>query len=216
MQRLRIKFNRGEKLKYISHLDISRLWQRILRRAGIPLAYSQGFSPHPRISLAAPLALGVTSEAELMDIFCTRTVTPHYFLDAVNRQSPPGVSVLAAYQIALTLPSLQAQVRFAEYAVTVGSEDNAQPEIEEKIAALLEKEELPWQRMRNTEVRRYDLRKLINSISLADWDGSACRLDMKLRCDPEGSGRPEQVTLALDFKQHPLKIHRRRLFLAAA
>ena len=68
MQRLRIRFRRGPELKYISHLDIMRLWHRALQRAGISLAYSQGFNPHPKISLAAPLALGITSEAELMDI----------------------------------------------------------------------------------------------------------------------------------------------------
>ncbi|KPK23033.1 MAG: hypothetical protein AMJ70_04475, partial [Dehalococcoidia bacterium SG8_51_3] len=72
MQRLRIKYCRGEELKYISHLDIMRLWQRALNRAGISLAYSEGFHPHPKISLAAPLAIGVTSEAELMDVTLTR------------------------------------------------------------------------------------------------------------------------------------------------
>ena len=66
MHRLRLKFSRGEKLKYLSHLDLMRLWERALRRAGLPAAYSEGFSPHPRISLASPLAVGVTSRAELM------------------------------------------------------------------------------------------------------------------------------------------------------
>ena len=60
MLRLRIKFSRGEQLKFLSHLDLMRLWERALRRAGINPAYSEGFSPHPRISLAAPLAVGVT------------------------------------------------------------------------------------------------------------------------------------------------------------
>ncbi|MBA7542465.1 hypothetical protein ES705_34786 [subsurface metagenome] len=66
MQRLRIRFCRGQEVKFISHLDILRLWQRALHRAGISVAYSEGFSPHPRISLAAPLPIGVTSQAELM------------------------------------------------------------------------------------------------------------------------------------------------------
>ena len=71
MNRLRVKFKRGLEVKLISHLDIIRLWHRALRRAGVELAYSEGFSPHPKISLAAPLALGVTSQAELMDVFIT-------------------------------------------------------------------------------------------------------------------------------------------------
>jgi len=56
MQRLRVRFCRGEEVKFISHLDLMRLWQRAIKRAGISVAYSEGFSPHPRISLAAPLA----------------------------------------------------------------------------------------------------------------------------------------------------------------
>ena len=90
MQRLRIKFSRGPEVKFISHLDIVRLWQRAFNRAGIEIAYSTGFSPHPRIALAAPLALGVTSEAELMDIFVIRGVAPNFFVSAVNQQTASG------------------------------------------------------------------------------------------------------------------------------
>ena len=111
MQRLRIRFCRGQEIKFISHLDIMRLWQRAFYRAGIPLAYSEGFSPHPQISLAAPLAVGVTSEAELMDILCIKLVSPHWLTTAVNQQLPPGMEILQVYQIALSLPSLQSQVR---------------------------------------------------------------------------------------------------------
>ncbi len=85
MQRLRIRFTRGEEIKFISHLDIMRLWHRAFNRAGIQLAYSEGFNPHPRMSLAAPLALGVTSEAELMDIVLTRWSSPQAFTAAVGR-----------------------------------------------------------------------------------------------------------------------------------
>ena len=130
MQRLRIRFCRGQEIKFISHLDIMRLWQRAIHRAGIALAYSEGFSPHPRISLAAPLPIGVTSEAELMDISAARRVSPHLFTQAVNRQLPAGIEMLQVYQIALTMPSLQSQVRYAEYKVAV--------EIEKEFVALRE------------------------------------------------------------------------------
>ena len=84
MPRLRVRFSRGEELKFISHLDIMRLWQRALRRAGISLVYSEGFNPRPRLSLAAPLAVGVTSEAELMDIYLTGQVSPYFLIAAVK------------------------------------------------------------------------------------------------------------------------------------
>ena len=94
MQRLRIRLSRGEEIKFISHLDIMRLWERALRRAQIPLAYSEGFNPHPRISLAAPLPVGVTSEAELMDVFTIKWVSPHWFATMINEQLPPGMEIL--------------------------------------------------------------------------------------------------------------------------
>ena len=57
VQRLRVTFTRGEQVKYITHLDLMRFWERALRRAEIPVAYSEGFSPHPQLALAAPLAV---------------------------------------------------------------------------------------------------------------------------------------------------------------
>jgi len=122
MQRLRIRFSRGEEIKYISHLDIMRLWERALRRARIPLAYSEGFNPRPRISLAAPLSVGVTSEAELMDIFLSKMVSPHWFTAAVSQQLSRGIEILEVFPIAPVIPSLQSQVRYAEYKVQIGTE----------------------------------------------------------------------------------------------
>ena len=65
--RLRITFSKGDTLKYTSHLDLMRIWERSLRRAGAPLAYSSGFNPRPRLQLAAALPLGHTGEAEWLD-----------------------------------------------------------------------------------------------------------------------------------------------------
>jgi len=212
MQRLRIRFRRGEELKYISHLDLMRLWQRVLNRAGIRLAYSEGFNPHPRMSLAAPLALGVTSEAELMDIILAKWSSPHTFTAALTEQLPAGIEILQTYNAALTLPSLQSQVTFAEYSVEVKTDENRE-EVVIALKSLLELESLPWQHQRDTGPRHYDLRKLINDLWLVDWRSGYVNIGMKLRCDSNGSGRPEQVTAALGFKSYPESIHRTALIL---
>jgi radical SAM-linked protein len=212
MQRLRIRFCRGEEVKYISHLDIMRLWQRAFNRAGVPLAYSEGFNPHPRISLAAPLALGVTSEAELMDIVLTNWASPHSFTTAVSQQLPAGIKILQVYNIPLTLLSLQSLVRHAEYKVEVETE-KGQREIEAAISHLLAEKELPWQHQRDTGPRHYDLRALIDDLWLIDWHNGFCAIGMRLRCDSHGSGRPEQVATALGFDRYPESIHRTKLIL---
>ena len=214
MQRLRIRFGRGEAVKFISHLDIVRLWERAFRRARIALAYSEGFSPHPRISLAAPLSVGITSDAELMDIVITGQVSPHWFVAAVNQQLPPGMEVLEVYPIASGVPSLQSQVRFAQYEVDIETEKSAR-DVEAAISGLLSLEHLPWHHMRDTGRRNYDLRALIDDLWLVGRNDLHCTVGMKLRCDNSGSGRPEQVAAAMGFTDYPQSIRRTRLVLNA-
>jgi len=214
MQRLRIRFSRGEEIKFISHLDLMRLWQRALNRAGVAPAYSEGFNPRPRMSLAAPLALGITSEAELMDIVLAKWSSPHAFTTSVGRQLPRGIEISQVYNTPLTMPSLQSQVRHAEYTVELETE-KGQEDIKSVIAALLAKESLPWQHQRDTGPRHYDLRTLIDDIWLIDWSTGRCNIGMRLRCDSNGSGRPEQVAAALDFEKYPVSIHRTKLILQA-
>ena len=214
MHRLRIRFNRGQEIKFISHLDIMRLWQRAFRRAGIPLAYSEGFNPRPRISLAAPLPLGVTSEAELMDVFVTRQISPHFLSASVSQQLLPGIKILQVYHIATAMPSLQSQVRYAEYRVEVATEKEPK-DVESALVSLLSLEHLPWQHQRDTGPRSYDLRALINDLWLTSWHSDTSIIGMRLRCDSSGSGRPEQVVKALGFTQ-PRSIHRTKLILGTS
>jgi len=212
MQRLRIRFRRGQELKFISHLDIMRLWQRAFNRGGISLAYSEGFNPHPRLSLAVPLALGMTGEAELMDVVLAKWISPHSFTTLINQQLPPGIEISQTYQIPTTMPSLQSQVRFAEYEVKLKTE-KGQKDVGSAIASMLALEHLPWQHQRDTGPRHYDLRALIDDLWLIDWHSGNASIGMRLRCDNSGSGRPEQVAAAMGFEHYPQSIHRTRLIL---
>lgn len=211
MNRLRIRFKRGREVKYISHLDIIRVWGRAFRRAGIELAYSEGFNPHPRISLAAPLATGVTGDAELMDVYVNDTVSPHNFTEAVNRQMPPGMEILNTYQVDCGLPSLQAQLTAAEYLVDI-STDKGVDCVRQALTAMLAKEQFPWQHERDTGIKSYDLRPLIEDLWLESCSENIAVVGMRLVCDNRGSGRPEQVIKALGFER-PLTVHRSKLIL---
>jgi radical SAM-linked protein len=213
MQRLRITFSRGDEVKYLSHLDLMRLWERALRRADVPLAYSQGFNPHPRISIAAPLPIGVTSDGELMDILLQKKYSPYLFIKTMSEQLPHGIGIVGVAQVAMPLPSLQSQVRQAEYQVELATDRRAQ-EVEEALHSFIAKKQLPWQHRRDHEVRHYDLRSLVDRLWLIDWYGSGCTIGMRLRTDSSGTGRAEQVTLALGFPDSPRSIHRTKLILA--
>lgn len=213
MQRLRVSFSRGDELKFLSHLDLMRLWERAFRRAGIALAYSEGFTPHPRISLAAPLSVGMTSQAELMDVVLSRWLSPQAFVSQVEGQLPQGLTMGEVKLVGLNEPSLQAQVRFAEYRVEVETETKVS-EVEVAIKSLLAAKGIPWQHQRDTGMHQYDLRPLIDEVWLIDQQDSLCTLGMRLRCSSSGAGRPEQVTRAMGLPQHPRGIHRTRLILS--
>ncbi len=211
VQRLRVMFTRGEELKYITHLDLMRFWERALRRAGVPVAYSEGFTPHAQISLAAPLPVGTTSEAELMDVFLSERMSPKTFLAEVSKQLTPGIALASAREVARGLPALQAEVRFAEYDADVpGVEREAAQRAAE---AFLAKESMPWEHKREDDVRSYDIRTLVQDISVTITEGGGVRLHMRVRSDSGGSGRPEQIVAALGLPA-PVRIHRTKIELA--
>jgi len=200
-QRIRITFSKGEEIRYLSHLDMMRLWKRSLRRANLPLAYSQGFNPQPKISMAAPLPVGFTGEEEVIDILLERPVSPLSLARSLKEQLPLGLALKEVREVYMALPSLQSQVRFAEYIVSP-LEENIQSKIEELLAA----EAIPRER----GGKRYDLRSLIEDLRL---EGSS--LWMRLKHDSEGAGRPDEVLAALGLERAGKTIHRTRLVFAS-
>lgn len=214
LARYRLQYGRDKDLIYVSHLDLMRFWERAFRRARIPLAYTEGFTPHPRISLAAPLAMGISSEAELLDVFLQSFIPPLSLIESLKKQMPSGVSLRRVWRLPLDAPSLQSQTLFAEYMVNLESSKSEQ-EIREAIRAFLSKEDVPWQHSRDTGPRKYNLRLLVRDLWCVSCQDGRCSLGMKLKADAAGSGRPEQVALALGFK-YPASIHRTGLVLKGA
>ena len=221
MARLRITFGRGEPVKYLGHLDLVRLWERAIRRAEIPLAYSAGFTPRPKITMAAPLPVGVTSEAELMDLVVEEALSPAGFLARITPQLPGGVSVLAVRPLPDRGPSLPALLRAAEYQITVRVPDSADAgrvtsppgDLGARIDQLLGAASLPRSRERAGKVREYDLRPLVLDIWPTGLDPAGPCLGMRLRAGNEATGRPEDVAAALGYPERPRRIHRTKLFL---
>jgi radical SAM-linked protein len=212
VQRFRVRFRRGEEVKYITHLDLMRSWERAMRRAGVALAYSEGHTPHPRLSLAVPLAVGVTSSAEIMDVFLSRRIAPRDFMCSVSAQLPAGIEILEVAEVGLGLPSLQSEVRWARYRVE-GPFDGSQEEARSAVDRFLAAESIPWEHMRDKEVRRYDIRTLVRDLWVDEAPSGFYALGMVLRCDNTATGRPEQVVAALGLPE-PTVIHRQELVLA--
>lgn len=99
MQHVKIKYRKGEEVKFISHRDLMRAFQRAVRRADLPVAYSQGFNPHMKISWGQALKVGATSEGEFAEIHLEGWLKPQELKDALSRQLPKGLEILEAFLV---------------------------------------------------------------------------------------------------------------------
>ena len=214
VQRLHIRFAAEGPLKYVSHLDLMRVWERVCKRAGLPLATSHGFSPRPKIALAAPLAVGATSEAELLDLLLTARVDLTETMTHLSGELTPGLRILELSEGPLKQASLQSMLRAASYEVEVPDVRPA-AQWRRAIDDLLARDQIPWSHQRGAETKSYDLRPLILQLELLNAADHMATLAMRLRNDERGAGRPEQVALALGADAEPTRIHRTAIELAA-
>jgi radical SAM-linked protein len=214
-QRLRITFVKGEPIKYISHLDLMRTWERALRRAQVPLAYSEGFNPRPKISIASALPVGFTGRGEVMDIVLSRHTPPYNFAKRLKPHLPPGLEIVSVEEVYLSLPSLQSQMRYAEYRVVVENEETL-AEMEKRVAQVLSAQSLPHQRERKGKVIEHDLRPLIDDLWIEGREGAACVLGMRLQSDSQATGRPDEVLEAMGLGDVPRSIERTRCLFGDA
>ncbi len=211
-QRLRVTYRKAGALRYIAHLDLMRTWERGLRRARLPLAYTQGFTPHARIALGAPLPVGTVGERELLDVWLSPAVAPEDFVRRLQAALPEGLTLLAAEQAGHELPSLQSQIRSATYEVTFGRDALDVAAVRARLDGLLALAALDWEEQRGAKTRRYDLRAAIRALELHD-DGDRLLLAMDLELNEERTGRPASVLAALGIEERPASIVRTALRL---
>jgi len=207
-QRLRITYSVDGPLRYASHLDQMRIWERAARRAGLPLAYSSGFHPHPRLQVAAALPVGFAAREEMVDLHMTEPVDPQVARAALARTMPQGLTILQLEEADPAEPPLPTRLRGAEYSVTVETQETA-AEIERRVQRLLEAESLPRQR----RGRSYDLRPLVQRLQVKGKQAGEIALEMILTARPGATGRPEEVLDALGLADGFFRVRRGRLLL---
>jgi radical SAM-linked protein len=211
-QRVRIVFSKDAELKYISHLDLLRVWERALRRARVPLAYSQGFNPRPKLLFAAALPVGCTGRAEMLDLLLERRVELRTFASDLKEQLPGGLELRSISEVALALPPLPSEVVASEYEVRVQAGEDIKP-VQARLDGLLAAATIPRSRQRPDGVRAYDLRPLVQSLELVGRHGDALIIRMRLQADARGTGRPDEVMAALGMTEQVLGMDRVQLVL---
>ena len=119
MSRYMIKFSKEGAIRYISHLDLLRLFKRSFKRVGIKLQYSQGFNPHPKMSFAQPLSLGYTSIGEYLEFETADSYPPHEILEKINSVMPEGIEVLTCSELTGNGKTLAALTEYADYEIII-------------------------------------------------------------------------------------------------
>lgn len=162
------KFTKEENIKFISHLDVLKTIQKNIRRAGLPVEFSQGFNPHMNTSIAQPLSVGVHSSGEYMDMVLTTEMNEQEIIDRLNKTAPSGIKYLSALAIPYTLgekkvPQAMALIDAARYTIKVRYSDVSK--LEEEMSNLLENNQ--WNTIKKSKKgeREVNLRTLIKEFS---------------------------------------------------
>jgi radical SAM-linked protein len=195
IMRARITFTKQGALRYTGHLDLHRLWERAMRRADLPLSYSQGFHPQPKISLASALPLGFSSRGEVLDVRFNDEIPTDEIAARLKDSLPPDIQVTHVESVDEREPALQTQVLSATYDVHL-TEPVDGSELMRKVEELMKSESLPRER----RDKLYDLRPLIETLDvLTEADGKVW-MQMKLAARDGATGRPEEVLNALGIE----------------
>ncbi len=204
--RYRLTFAKAEAMRFTGNLDLHRTLARSMRRADLPLVYSQGFNPRPKITLASALPLGYTSEYELADFWLEGDVVVEDVRKALERSMPPGLGVVDLKAVYLEDEKLQNIITSATFLVRLLEPI---PKLVEKVGAVLAEEEIIREKARKRKRRDYNLRELIEDIKVLPADEHGYQgLEMRLRAGEGTTGRPDDVLIELGIDPLDTRVHR--------
>ncbi len=201
---IRIWFSKTGRARFISHLDLNRTMIRALRRAEIPLWYTEGFNRHPYVTFAAPLSLGYEGERECMDIRLIEELAPNVLVQRLDAVMPEGLSILEAAPAVMKPGALTA----AQYHMFFG----CSPEM---LEAFLRQESIPVEKRTKKKgvTKTVELKPYLTGV-LPTAAENGCKLLLTLPCSSEESVNPGLIAEALSrFAEQPVSLRVRRLAL---
>jgi radical SAM family uncharacterized protein/radical SAM-linked protein len=224
VQRLRVWFGKQGDMALVSHLDLLRLFDRVVRRAGLPVAFTGGFHPSPRISVANALALGATSKGEIVDFELTQSIEVSTFRERLAQELPTDIPIYDVVQLDLKSPAAARAIVAAEYLITVSAMNEATPaQWQNWIEQIQAKNEIIWKQItKSGNTQLVNLRDRLFELELIATNDIQTEPTAMLRyvgsCRPDGVLlRPEQILFMLETvassEFNLLHIQRNRLLL---
>ena len=193
--RMIAEFEKMGRMSWFSHLDLQNTMQRALRRAQLPVAYSQGFNPHVLTSFATALSVGCQSRGEVMEVEMAGEISPEEFVEKLNACLPDGLKVRRCASVPDSAPALMAKVAEAGYDITAPNADLTQA-----VEAFLKAEEVMVEKRSKTKTRLVNIRPMVHEITCA-FDGKDSRLSMVLEQTNANALKVELVMQALAPEQ---------------
>lgn len=207
--RYQITFSKTGPMRFTSHLDLHKTIERTMRRANLPIVYSEGFNPRPKLTLASALPLGYTSEAEVAEFWLKESLPVDEVAKALHKAAAPGFILHKAITTESQAPKLQNDLTSAQFTITLSQ---PHPGLEKAVEEMLAAEELPRVRVRKGKKKTYDLRPLILDAAVTPAAAEQPQqLTLHLKAEPSATGRPDEVLDELGIDPLAPHIHRTQL-----
>ena len=226
---IRTKYKKSGMMKYLSHLDLIRLFERAFRRAKIPMAYTQGFNPHPKVAFASPLSIGVSSQAEYFDLVLTEEIDPADFLSSLNQTLPQGIEILKVqYYEENKKTSLMKESALIEYQIKGELKSlNSKAELQEKTHSFMNQDSIivekkmkknKYKKRNREKTKAVDIRPLISSFTVDTVQDHTFTLNLWIQNLDSGTVKPISVCrqwishAQLEVDLEDLEIHRLEVY----
>jgi radical SAM-linked protein len=215
----RIEFSKGAEVRFLSHLELMRAFERAIRRAELPIAFSEGFNPHPKMSFSSALAVGVTCDKEYLDLELQQELNAQEVMERLNQSLPPGFKVRRCILLQKKERALMAMVAEASYKVKVSLLSPVTKEvIDEAVDRLLAKESLIIEKKAKKGSKLKEIRPGIFALKCVEANNEWAEFIFTVQAGSEGNIRPEEVLKALTEIVHlpldlsTLVIHRAGIY----
>lgn len=193
--RLRVRYVKSGRLRHLSHLEVVHALERVVRRAGLPFAITQGFSPHLKAAFGPALPVGTAGENEYFDVWLTRYTEAKEALRLLSGAAPADLAPVEARYMADSVPSLTAALTIAIYLVELDGEEIKSEKMHAALSQVLSEGELVVVQKKGKQ-KVFDLaRSVPKDPRVMDRDGGA-NIELAVRMGPEGSLRPDSLIRA--------------------
>lgn len=194
MVKYRLKFRKFGETRFVSHLDLVRLFTRLHTRAGIPLSYSEGFNPHPKMAIALPLSVGCGSEGEYIDVTYDKDLSESFILEELNKKVPIGIEIIKVQRLFEGAKKF-ASITAAEYMITIEGEGLTK----ENLAEFFSRESIEIEKKTKRSLAVKNIKENIYNLELCALYPGGAVIKAVISAGNEATLRPDLLIRAMEM-----------------